>query len=239
MSKHVERVHINPNSDTVTVLHGNINVHQFEGTDYVLESIASVIELVKWKGSKNNTVIFYNDNKVQVILDDALMDRPQDIAAYGFKWSDSFDEWRGVLDRPMGQKDFVNFLKRRPYDESHVVEPLLAQAQNLKLMTEIMGDYTYDDNNNITFMFKTKDGESMTKLPSLVTINLILVNESDFYQPIEFELELNKPKSENEKPSFILKYPKLQRYIKDAVKHEINKMKSALDGYLIMAGSIS
>jgi hypothetical protein len=166
------------------------------------------------------------------------MDRPQDRATYGFAFSDTFLEWKGIVGQPMNQKSFVDFLKRRPAEELPVVEPLLAQVQNLKLMTEIVGDYTYDDANNITFMFKTKDGEGMTKLPSVIVINLVLLNESDFSQPVEFELELRKPKSENEKPMFLITCPKIQRYIKTAIEHEVDKLKKALEGYLIMAGNI-
>lgn len=230
-------VHIAPEGDKVTILHGNVDVHQFQGTKYQLDSVASVIELVRWKGSKEKTVIFYDDQGIRVILDDTILDRPQDRATYGFKFADSFLEWRKILDSSLSQKKFVDFLKRRPFDESLVVEPLLAQVQNLKLMTQIVGDYTYDDNNNITFMFKTKDGEGMTKLPTVITISLVVLNESDYSQNIEFELELRKPKSEDEKPLFIISCPKLQRYIKEAVEHEVGIMKEALKGYLIMAGN--
>lgn len=233
----VERVNITPENGKVHIIHSEVDIHQFRGTNYKLNSIASVIELIKWKGFKEHTVICYNDSSVQVILDDTIMDRPQDLASYSFVFSDSFSEWKAILGQALDQKKFVDFLKRRPADEAYVVEPLLAQVQNLRLMTEIIGDYSYDDANNLTFMFKTKDGEGMTKLPTVIKLYLILLNESDFTQEVEFELELKKPKSENEKPLFIITCPKLQRYIKDATDHEIDVMKEALPGYLIMAGN--
>lgn len=233
----VERVFIEPKDGQVTILHGTIQVYQFNGVKHKLDSIASIIDLIENKGSREKTVIFYNDSQVQAILDDTVMDRPQDYATYGFVFSDTFTEWKGILEKALSQKDFVDFLKRRPTEEMPVVEPLLAQVQNLKLMTEIVGDYSYDDNNNITFMFKTKDGEGMTKLPSVITVEMPLLNESEFYQLIDFELELRKPKSENEKPAFILTCPKIKRYIKTATENEVDILKEALDGYLIMAGT--
>jgi len=232
-----ERVHIEPKDGQVTILHGDIKVYQFPGTNYKLNSINSIIQLVKWKGSKDHTVIFYDENQVQVILDDSLMDRPQDRAIYGFEFTQAFDEWTEIFGIAQNQKQFVDFLKRRPWDEMPIIEPLLAQVQNLKLMTEIIGDYSYDDNNNLTFMFKTKDGEKMTKLPTAITLDMIILNESTFSQPVEFELELKKPKSENEKPMFIITCPKQKRYVKEAVEHEVSKMKKELEGYLIMAGN--
>jgi len=87
-------------------------------------------------------------------------------------------------------------------------------------------------------MFKSKDGEGNVKLPSVIIATIPLLNESDLIIPLEVELELRKPKSENEKPGFVLTCPKLSRYIREATDHEVEKMKEALDGYLIMAGSI-
>lgn len=234
----MERVNITPNGDTITILHGNVRVHQFDGTDYKLRSMDAVIELVRERGSDENTVVFYNKSKVQVILDDTLMNRPQDRATYSFEWSDAFDEWRAIFGKPQAQKDFVDFLRRRPVGEVLEIESLIATVQRLNLVTEIVGDYQYDDNNNITFMFKSKDGEGSAKLPRIIIVNITLLNESAKVFDLEVELELRKPKSENEKPLFVLTCPKLQRYTNEAVDYEIKRMKEALDGYLILAGSI-
>jgi hypothetical protein len=37
---------------------------------------------------------------------------------------------------------------------------------------------------------------------------------------------------------FLITCPKIQRYIKTAIEHEVDKLKKALEGYLIMAGNI-
>lgn len=234
----VERVHINPAGDKVTILHGDLgNVFQFRGTDYKLESIQAVIDLVQRKGSPERTVLFYNEQAVSVILDDSIMDRPQDKATYGFTLSDAFAEWQNIFGRAMSQKSFVDFLRRRPVGEIEDLDQLLGTVQNLKIATEIIGEYQTDDINNITLMFKSADGEGSAKIPRLLQVTLILLNESDFEQTIEVELEWQKPKAENERPVFVLSCPKVQRYIKEAVDNEVAKLKAALDGYLILAGA--
>lgn len=235
MNNNLPQVHVKPGEgNMVTVLSGE--VFRFDGTGYSLNSIPSVIALVKSKGSKEHTVIFYDESQIGVILDDSIMDRNQDKAFYSYKFADAFMEWKKILDRAMNQKEFVDFLRRRPTEESYIIEPLLAQVQNLKLMTKIIGEYQYDDNNNITFMFQTKDGESKTKLPAKIQLFMVILNESDFSQSVEFELELKKPKSEEEKPLFTITCPKLQRYIKQATDYEISKLKQELEGYLVLAG---
>jgi len=205
--------------------------------EYNLESINSVIELINRRGSKERTLIFYDDKQIKVVLDDSITDRPQDQATYVFMASDDLQEWQGIMNTPLSQKLFIDFLRRRPGKEIVEMETLLASVQCLKLATEIVGDYQYDDNNNIVFMFKTKDAEGSAKLPSVLNVYLQLLNESELMQCVEIELEIRKPKSENEKPVFVLTCPNLKRYLKVAKKYEINKLEHALEGYIILAGS--
>lgn len=239
MSNHGDndRVTIAPKGDTIRVLHGDIRVHQFSGTKYALRSIDSLIELAKTKGSQEHSVIFYNTSKVQMILDDTVMDRPQDMATYEFAASEAWKEWQDVLDHAMGQRDFVEFLRHRPANELANIEGLLAVVQRLSFATEIIGDFQYDDRNNISVMFKMKDVEGSVKLPSVLELSIILLNESEFLSDIEIELELKKPKSENEKPTFTLTCPKLKRYWLDATEEAVDRMKDSLPGWMILAGA--
>ena len=242
MSNYEEHIHVKPElfskEGILEIRRGEMKIFQSPGANYLLESIGAVINLIKSKGSKEHTVIFYNNDSVRVILDDSIMDRPQDKGTYRYAFSEDFLEWENIFGRQLAQKEFVDFLRRRPEGQVGDIEWLLANIQKLKLVTEIVEDYQYDDNNNITFMFKSKDGEGNVKLPSVIIATIPLLNESDLIIPLEVELELRKPKSENEKPGFVLTCPKLSRYIREATDHEVEKMKEALDGYLIMAGSI-
>lgn len=239
MSNETDRIHIAPAGDRIEIWHGDLPpVHQFRGTDYWLDSTASVVQFVMTKGSIEHTVISYNDAAIKVILDDTVVDRPQDVATYGFTPSQDLVDWKAVFDRPLYQKEFVDFLKRRLPGEVRYVESLIASVQKLKVNTQIVGDYQFDDNNNFTFMFKSQDGEGSVRLPSVVTVWITLLNESDHKASLDVELELRKPTSEKERPTFVLTCPKLPRYMKDAVQHEVKKLKEALPGYLILAGKI-
>ncbi len=239
MSKDTERVHITPSGESIQIWHGDLPpVHQFRGTDYRLDSTASVVQFVKTKGSPEHTVISYNDTAIKVILDDTVVDRPQDVAVYGFTPSQDLIDWKAILDRPLYQKEFVDFLKRRDSFEVRNVESLIAAVQKLKVNTQIVGDYQFDDNNNFTFMFRSQDGEGSVRLPSVFSVWITLLNESEHKAALDVELELRKPTSEKERPAFVLTCPKLPRYMKDAVQHEVKRLKEALPGYLILAGKI-
>jgi len=241
MNSREQHVHIKPEftqEGIIEIRNAEFKIHQFQGTGYSLKSIGSIVDLVKRKGTSRNTVLFYTGEAVQVILDDGIMDRPQDRAYYDFCISNEYSEWKKILNTPLSQKDFIKFLQRRPEGELPGIENLLVSIQYLKLATQMVGDYQYDDNNNLTFMFKVGDVEGSAKLPHVITVNIPLLNESDLITSLEIELELNKPKSENDKPTFVLTCPKLSRYLKEATDYEIEKMKEALPGYLILAGNM-
>lgn len=220
----------------ITIMKGD--VFKPNGAAYKLDSIESVAALVKAKGSQEHTVIFYNDDTVGVILDDSVMDRPKDYATYAFRLSDELSAWNALFGRTIDQKSFVSFLKQRKPGEIENVEDLMAKIQNLKIATEIIGDYQYDDNNNFTVMFKTKDGENNITLPSALNLHLPFLYGSNKVIDIEVEMELIKPKSENEKPCFKLGCLKYDQYLKEAVDYEVERLKNMLPGYLVLAGSI-
>lgn len=240
-NKNIDYINIVPQSDVIRIEHSERQIHEWNDRDYSLGSIDSVIKLVKAKGSIDKTIIFYNNGSseratIQVIFDDTIQDRPLDTATYNFEYSNDLREWINILGKPLTQKSAIDFLKIRPANEIKNVDSLIASLQQMKLVTEIVGEYQYDDNNNISFFFKTKDGEGCAKIPSEIVIQLPVLNESEYKPEIDIEIELNKPKTENEKPTIVFKCPKLNRYVQDAINFEIEKMKKALRGYLIING---
>lgn len=237
MTDVLERVNITPNGDKVTILTGEIDVFHLKGFNLQLQSLQSVLDLIERKGSLEASVVFYNDSNIQVILDDTITDRTTDTAIYQYSNSLAFTDWQRKFGQALQQKDLIDFLRTHPEDVMGGVDTLISAVSKLKITTEIVGDYQYDDNNNITFMFKSKDGEGTAKIPATITLCIPMFNESDFIPAMEIELTLNKPKSETEKPTIVLTCPKLAFYRKSAVDFEVNKLKEALPGYLIMAGS--
>lgn len=117
-------------------------------------------------------------------------------------------------------------------------ELLLFNIQNFKYVTNIEGDFSQADNSNYTFMIKSKDGEGTVKIPQFINAKIEILNESDFFQSLEIEIEVYKPKEPGEAPGFKFSCPKLERYLKAAVDHEIETLKQQMDGYLIITGSI-
>lgn len=182
----------------------------------------------------------YNEAGFKVILDDKVLDRTQDRLRYDFKKSLQYKEWSKILESGVAfdQKNLLDFLRRREIGEIDAADAITAAIQNFKYVTNIAGDFTYDDNNNYTFGIKIGDAEGTVKLPQYLYADIEVYNESGFIQSMEIELEVRRPKAEGEKPMFVLTCPKLARYLKEALDNEISTVKGALEGYLIVAGNI-
>ena len=236
-----KQINVTPVGDTLIIREGQApKIYEYSGFDYTADSKTSLIALVQSKSVKENCVVFYNTNGFNAILDDKVIARNQDHVAYGFKKSQQYQEWKEILERGsvFGQKNFIDFLRRREPGEIENIESLIAAIQNFKYVTNISGDFTYDDRNNYTFAFKIGDAEGTVRLPQIMMANIEVFNESEFIQMMELELEVQKPKSEGDKLAFFIHCPKLSRYSKKAVEHEIEVVKAELDGYLIVAGNI-
>jgi len=233
----VERVHITPVGDTVKIMHGELPFFQKDGVNYRVDTLQSILDLVRSKGSAEKTIIFYNDTFIHAILDDTINDRTLDTARYNFSYSIEFLAWKEILGDKLIQKDLIEFLRNHPGDVVGGIDYLISMVSKLKVVTEIVGDYNYDDNNNVSFFFKSKDGEGQVKLPAVIQIQIPVFRESSFVPIIDIELQLNKPKSENEKPTIQLTCQKLKFYHNNAVKHEVSLLKETLSGFMIFAGA--
>lgn len=84
---------------------------------------------------------------------------------------------------------------------------------------------------------KVKEAEGTLKMPRFIFVNMVILNESQFTQKIEVQLDIIKPKDEGDKLLFKLSCPIMNRYVKDAIKYETDSIKSELTNYLLLAGT--
>lgn len=207
--------------------------------DYGMDSIQSIIDVVKDKGSTTNSIIFYNDNGIEVIFNDSVQDRELDTTAYSYKTARPWKDWQGICDNRLSQKDLANFLKRDEQQILGVNKDLLQMSvQKIQFSTETNGEYSEDANGNIVVMYKENNKDGVAKIPTEFAVKMPVLNESDLELEIEFELELVKPKSADDKPYFVIRCPKKDKYMDLARSHEIEKMKLQLEGYLVLAGKM-
>lgn len=226
--------------DELTVRQGCApDIFQYEGFRYTADTLDSFAKLVSAKAVKENCVVFCNEKGFHAILDDTVQDRKQDTVSYGFSLSVQAEEWKEVFSKGkvFDIKRLVDFLKRREENEIADIDRLLHAVSNFKYVTNVQGDFSFDDRNNYTFNVKLSDGEGTVRIPKVITANIEILNGSDSRQDIEIEVEVERPKDPSERPCFLLSCPKYPRYYKAAIDRESTLLPEQLPGYLIVRGS--
>ncbi|MBC9783518.1 hypothetical protein H1S01_03200 [Heliobacterium chlorum] len=213
--------------------------YRYNGFNYNLESTESFINAVTSKGCTEGTVIFYHENGFNAVLDDRVKDRQKDTLAYGFKKSVLFKEWEDVFQRHQrqgfNQKEFVDFLKRRPADQVAGVEALIANASKMQFAKEVKGGHDINESGKtIRFEYHVNDVVVTAKLPTVIEAFIPVFNESPFVAKMEIELAIEWP--DGGTPEIVLSCPKLPRYLEEARAAEVARLKEGLNDFLILAG---
>lgn len=214
------------------------DVFVYGGVNYTVHSTRGLVDLVMAKGAgPKHVVIFYTKSGIRAVLDDRIETRPRDMISLEFRYSVQFCEWKEILGgKYLDQKQFTDFLKRREGGEILHVEELMAALHNFRYVQRIDGDFSFADSENYTFAVKVQDAEGTVQIPKLISANIEVFLESGFFQKVEIEVEVSKPKDESSRPLFLLSCPKVARYLDEAVRYEINTLREELPEYLIVAG---
>lgn len=234
------RFHITPSTGELIVREGNApDIFQYEGFQSKADTSDSFAKLVLAKAVKENCIVFCNKKGFHATLDDTVQDREQDSVSYGFALSVQAQEWEKILTagHVFDVKGLIDFLKRREENEMADIDRLLYAVSNFKYVTNVQGDFSFDDRNNYTFNIKLSDGEGTVRIPKVILANIEILHGSDFRQDIEIEVEVERPKDPSERPCFLLSCPKYPRYYQTAIDWEYTQLLKRLPDYLIVQGS--
>jgi len=241
MMEQREQINVCAKPGEIVIRHGQAKpLFEYRGTDYKTKTVQGFASLVKAKGNRDHAIVFFGINSATAILDDRIQDREQDIVSYNGQRSVQYDEWLPILKGTgFSQKELIEFLQRREDGEVPEKEALIQQLKNFRYVTNITGDFTYDSANNYTFSVKVGEADGTVRIPQTLVANIEVFLDSGFTQEMEVEIEIVKPKSESERPRFDLSCPKLNRYLKKANDHELERLHEELDGWLVVAGQPS
>jgi hypothetical protein len=64
MSEATERVFVAPEGNEVKILHGDVKIHNWNTKSYRIKSMQAMIDVIKGKGSKEKSVVFYDETAV-------------------------------------------------------------------------------------------------------------------------------------------------------------------------------
>ena len=236
------KVNLTPEGECVLRTGEAPRIFQYKGYAYDVESTDSFCRLLKAKAGSDAdaAVVFVNEAGFQAIVDTRVQDRPQDKIAYDYQYSVLAQEWIEILERGrvFNIKQMIEFLKQREEGEIEDLDTLMYAAQNFKYVVKSEGDFTRDDKQNYVMAIKVGEAEGTVKVPEQILINVELYEGSGFTQCMEVEIDIHRPKSEQDgKPGFLLSCPKFDRYRHKAQKNEVNTLETALTDFLIVNGA--
>lgn len=238
MDKTLE-IKLAPEAKDLILRSGNApDIYVNKGYAYKTTTTESFIAAMKRFGSQERSVLAAEGGKIKAIVDCTILDRPQDSIGLAWAHSAEAERWSQVLDKRLPQPIFVKFLEREcRLVSSPVLESLLAQLKVLKISTQILGDYSMDDRNNYTFMYKIGDMEGTTRIPSLIQIEIPLLDKGR-NETVDIEIEFFQPTNATEKPAFGLICPTWEDLLQSSIDYEVDKIRKELPGWLILDGSL-
>lgn len=229
--------------DPITLIEGvapqPLPLFNYQGCQYTALDAGSFCSLVKAKGKQPSAIIFADDAGFTAILDDTVTSRKQDTVTMPYTYSVQMEEWEPVLSsggHVFILKELIDYIKRCDSMTIDGFEELLAAFKNFKYVSNVTGDFTFDNRNNYTFCVKVRDAEGTVRIPQLFIANIEIFKNSGFIQQVEIEVEIHQPKTAGEQPIFNLRCPKFPRYLQAAQENLYSHMKNELDGWLVVQG---
>ncbi|MEG1825441.1 MAG: hypothetical protein RRY12_01405 [Cloacibacillus sp.] len=214
--------------------------YNYQGFQYEALDVKSFCRLVKEKGILDYAVVFGNKDGFHSILDDTVIHRSQDTVTMPYTYSVQMEEWRPVLESGgavFKLKELIDYIKRSDNQTIENFDTLLDSIKNFKYVSNITGDFTFDNRNNYTFCVKVKDAEGTVRIPQVFLANIEIYKNSDWFQWMEIEIEIEQPKQAGEQPLFQLRCPKFHRYLQEAQENLFDQMTQELNGWLIVQGN--
>jgi hypothetical protein len=221
---------------TISILEGQANTpFDYKGFQLTVSDLASLIEMAHTYGCDELSLVMVGEKGVLLIVDNKEYARPKDTVYYPYRPQLAYKAWGEKLKSKIDYRKFIEFLRGRNPEEVEGMEILLAKLTTIKFDSIVNGDYSYDDNNNMTVMFKTSTSEGSQTLPKQIIASLPIFEDQPVYR-FALDMELILPKSEQEKPSFILTCPRWDENVIAAQRDILVRTKKDLAGYTILSG---
>lgn len=215
--------------------------YNHKGISHRLQSVTAMVELLTKHGSAEKSIVYFNKENINAILDQTITNRPLDTAVYEFLASHVANVWKNIFNCELGQKAFIKFLKSREQGEIPGMENLISSAQKITANFKIISESSYVDSNNMGIVYKIEDMNGKTTdegkmiIPEEIAIWMPLLLETSKEFRVVIDLELTKP-VDGKAPFFKFSCPRWNIYWENAVAAAVEDLRNRLPGYLIISG---
>ena len=198
---------------------------------YKLMDTQSFIAAVRRYGNPETGIIFYNEHGITMFFDERS--RAERIT---LNFEPSLELLTFI---PEGYKFFTQkeFLKALESFPEGIENSLFVIAEVKKFrMEQIINFESEIEDGYHTFIYKEKEGRQTGKLPKHLKLKIPFFRESKIVMEIWCDLEIKKPKSADDKLLFKIVDPRFEYTKRDALKAEIEMIKSELKDWFFVYG---
>lgn len=209
-----------------------VRVHK--DRSYTTKDTESFIAYVDKYGNPKTGIIFCQDAGLEMYFDESS--RTEKVILpfeYSLEYRTFFQ--RGNDERHFSQKEFVKALETFP-DIIEGADLLLPNIERLKLEATVEFESNLDDRDHV-FMYREKGGSQTARIPKQLILRLPVFEKAKNKMTVLADLEIQRPKSAEDKPVFILRDPRRERTIRTAMEAEVDTIKKALKNWMFVWGS--
>lgn len=201
---------------------------------YGVGDMNSFVTYVHKYGDSKDGIIFYSSAGLFMFFDEknrvetVTLNFKKSIELEAFLYTDG-------IERSFDQKSFAKLIETFPECiEDH--QALLPNVQHIKMDATVDFESKIDDTDHI-FLYKEKGGTQTAKLPKRIMLILPYFEGSENKVTIQADLEVYRPKSEDERLRFTLSNPRYQATEREAIELEVSTAKKALSKWFFVKGA--
>lgn len=201
---------------------------------YSIRDTESFIAYVNRYGKDKDGIIFYNDKGLKMLFEES---NRKEFVSLPFGSSLELRSFLGEYgtSKEFTQKQFFKVLETFSDCLGEQAKILLPSVERLRLDSQIEFESNIDPHDMI-FTYKDKAGLQTTHIPKKLVLTLPYFEGSNILIDLAVDLEVSKPRNENDKPYFTLTDPKAERTERDALDEEINVIKDGLPEWMFVHG---
>lgn len=200
---------------------------------YLLTDTESFIKYVEKYGDPKKGIIFCGNNELTMFFDEGSRGEKIHLP---FKQSLEVTTYLGTAGKKdFTQKDFVKALETFP----DVVEGgnfLLPNIEWLKIDTEVNFESNIDQRDHV-FIYKEKEGSQTARIPRQIILSLPFFERSKHKTVITADLDIERPRSADDKPKFTLVNHRHERTVREAFEAEVEAIRTALKNWTFIWGN--
>lgn len=204
-----------------------------------LEDVVSLIAFAQKYGSKEKSAVIFNDEGVVLVVDDSITNGQRERISTSFAFSHDWLAWSRVFGSQVEHRPMLEFLLLQ---QQNLVDVKIIDAMRLiRATSQVKLDSDLRvESETVGVIFTATAGEELVRFPREFTLQIpvldIDVDSPEAWARVPVRVEIRLPTEPKQPVRFILLAPTLQAVRRQRVNLELDILREALEGWLVVRG---